>query len=239
MAYFNKSRGVQGSRIVVLKKQQRCYNYDMKTDVIYLLGMFEDEQNPLFLDIQSRLQRHQKSCTPIKLFENRAFGSYSFFKEIQRVKDILEKQVPSLLIAHSLGAYVALCARPTTPLILLDPSLCIAEIILSNTNKTIYSDGTYSFKLSKEFLESIKKCPAISEACQRIHDGKDISIYGAGKGGFRIAQNYHKLISHSYYTYLPDANHNFSNEGAQKIIWEEIKKWLDTTVSSQEVTVTH
>lgn len=209
----------------------------MKINTMYLLGMFEDEHNPLFLDIQSRLQKHRKSCAPIKLFENKGLGSSPFYEEIQRIKDLLEKHAPNLLIAHSLGAYVALCAHPTTPIVLLDPSLDIAEIILPNTNESVYSDGTCSIELSGEFLESIKKCSTINDVCQHIPNDRNISIYGAGKGGFRIAENYHKLIPNSRYTYLPDADHNFSDERDREIIWEEIRKWLDTTVPSHEVNV--
>ncbi|MDD4761667.1 MAG: hypothetical protein PHZ25_01405 [Candidatus Pacebacteria bacterium] len=56
---------------------------------------------------------------------------------------------------------------------------------------------------------------------------KKIDIFGAGKGGHKIAEQYHKYLPKSQYFLLLDADHEFSKQQDQESIFGLIKKRLD------------
>lgn len=201
-----------------------------RKSIIYIAGMFEDETSSLFLDIQTLTKQSQISCRFIKLYPVKPFGSYSFQKEIQRIGEIISKRQPSLLIAHSLGCYIAMHLPVFCPFILLDPSISIADIILSNISRGIYDDGEYTFKASSDFLNSIKESKSINILTNDIDNNVyTIDIFGAGKGGYKIAEEYHQNLTDSDYFFFPNAEHKFEDQASRREILQVIKKRLDTT----------
>ena len=206
----------------------------MMRSVIYIAGMFEDGTNPLFLDIQALAKKLQESCKYIKLYSGTTFGSYSYQNEIRRINEIVSKSQPSLIIAHSLGCYISTHLPVLCPFILIDPSVSITDIILPNIKRGGYDDGTYTFKVSPSFLNSVKISEPIEVLVRNIKNtGHHIYIFGAGRGGYRIAEQYHQNLVGSIYFFLPNADHEFSNRSSRQRILQVIKKRLDAKQSSR------
>lgn len=207
----------------------------MTPPVIYILGLFEDLENRLFQDIKSSIEDSGFNCLGIELYQGKTFGSYSFAKEIERIGKIIEKSNPPIIIAHSLGGYISLQFNTFHPLLLLEPSLAIADIFLSNIRQSqkgqkYYDDGENRVRLSPKFIESLTQMPTIEKVAQMTKN-KDIKIIGAGKGGYKIAEKYHINLPKSEYTLLPGANHNFSNKKDFEKINKIIKGRLGTSPS--------
>ncbi|HDQ16807.1 MAG TPA: hypothetical protein ENN31_01645 [Candidatus Vogelbacteria bacterium] len=113
------------------------------------------------------------------------------------------------------------------PIIFLDPSLYITDIILPNIKDGKYNDGKYMFKVSQSFLNSIKICKPIDVLTKNIKDnGCRIDIFGAGKGGYKTAEQYHQNLIGSNYFFLSDADHEFKNKLSKRKILGIIKKRL-------------
>ncbi|MCL5011837.1 MAG: hypothetical protein M1320_00220, partial [Patescibacteria group bacterium] len=139
----------------------------MENTVIYILGLFEEGNDPLFYNIRCFLQRNNCNVHGIELYSKNSFGSYAFDEEIGRITSEINKFRPALVVAHSLGAYVCLQLPISCPLVLLDPSIEIRKIIKSNSkqigSKYIYDDGINKSILSKEFIRSISIAPSIQK----------------------------------------------------------------------------
>ena len=162
-------------------------------DAIYILGLFENQGNPLWKFLKEEIQKSIK--INIQAFELYGsvdeFASYSFEDEVKRLNNVLQSINPSIAIGHSLGAYVLAQIPINCPLVLLEPSLSIKDMVGPNIKKddgiTTYNDGHYKFTISEEFLLSLEKTPAIEEIPFYIKT-KDISIFGAEHGGHKIAE---------------------------------------------------
>ncbi|MEX0918755.1 MAG: hypothetical protein WDZ85_02190 [Candidatus Paceibacterota bacterium] len=197
----------------------------MNKSIAYIGGMFESKKDNLFLDIQQKLSG---KCYFIDIYPNNQFGAYSFYTEIKRTSKLLGEIRPDLIIAHSLGAYIAMNLNIKCPLVLLDPSLSVDDIILPNINEGRYFDGTHTLNLSQEFLESLKTCPSVEILSKNLKHN-NVFIFGAGQGGFKIAERYHKQIHNSNYFFLPKADHDFSRKSDRKKILTVIQKQLGFT----------
>jgi predicted esterase YcpF (UPF0227 family) len=183
--------------------------------VIYIPGLFEAKESPLFRNIQKPASRKGFDCKIVDPFKNNIFGLNSFSEEIKRIEKIVQKTQPKLIVAHSLGAYSALQLKVTCQLLLLDPSLPIKEIVYPNLRKKLntwtYNDGHKEVILSESFVNSLKKTPSIKSVANQAKS-RDVHIVGAGKGGSKVAENYHHYIPQSNYTLLPQSDHNFSSK---------------------------
>ena len=116
------------------------------SDIVYISGLFEDIDKGLYPVIKNILETGAYNCVCIQLYKNsKDFGSYPFDIEIKRIDQEIGNYNPKLIIAHSLGGYVALQLQNDIPLILLDPSMPISEIINNNLQLTesgyFYNDG--------------------------------------------------------------------------------------------------
>ncbi|MDD4761826.1 MAG: hypothetical protein PHZ25_02295 [Candidatus Pacebacteria bacterium] len=208
----------------------------MNNYAVYIAGMFEDEKHPLFFEIKKFLKNIGWNCVFIKLYDNdKQFGSYSFKSEMERITDYIERIHPDLIVAHSIGGYIATQLSTRGFLFLLDPSLSVSDVILPNVKNGRYDDGKYVMDLSNEFLESIKTCASIEKNGKNIKQGENVFIFGAGKGGFKVAEQYHKNILDSHYFFLADANHDFSAAKDKKKIINLIKKRLGVKSPSRKV----
>lgn len=206
----------------------------MARNILYTAGMFENESSSLFLDIKNEVENLGASCNFIELYSGKPFGSYSFQKEVRRIEKVIFNYQPQLIVAHSLGGYIATHIATHCPLVLLDPSLNIADIVLPNVNHGKYSDGTYTFQPSSIFLDSIKTTSSIEILTRDSEvNGHCIDIFGAGKGGYKIAEQYHKNLIGSNYFVLPEADHQFQDQESRHKIVELIKKRLKTKRSSR------
>lgn len=195
----------------------------MKPYVFYILGLFEDTNNELSRNIGRFICDQGCDFHSIELYQGEKFGSYSFKKEIGRIKRIVKKNNPTIIIAHSLGGYISLQLNTSSTLFLLEPSSAIIDIFSSNIHQSqkgprYYDDKENKVRLSPEFMESLIGMPTIEKAT-KMTKNKDIEIIGAGKGGYKIAEKYHLNLPKSEYTLLPNADHNFSNkQDVNKII---------------------
>lgn len=202
----------------------------MKNVILHISGLFEDTPSRLFQYLQCHIELQNYRYTNVPLYIKNQFGSYSFIKETQRIQQVVNRYDPAIIVAHSLGAYVALQLDMTCPLVLLDPSLTIAEIIAPNLYEEnsilTYGDGTRHTILSYEFASSLKDTPSIENVCETCH-ARDVCIIGAGNGGYKIAEKYAAHIMSSQYLFLPNANHDFSSPNDRKRIFEVIKKRLE------------
>ena len=198
----------------------------MKHSVVYLLGLFDNKNNSLFLDTKFFLKRYGYTTYGIEIYPKKSFGSYSFKKELKRINREIKKHNPDLIIAHSLGAYISTQFKISCPCIFLDPSLEISKIVKSNLKQTQrqywYNDGTNHFLLSREFLSSVTKTPLV----ESIKFSNSVYIFGAGRGAGKMAEKYHKYIQHSYYKLLPRATHDFLRKEDRKKIYIVIKNGL-------------
>ncbi|MBI1975680.1 MAG: hypothetical protein HYS59_01615 [Candidatus Vogelbacteria bacterium] len=200
----------------------------MKVNIVYLFGLFENHTDSLFTYLKKNTV-HIEWCG-IELYPESEFGSYSFAEEMKRIQTIIDDIRPDMLVAHSLGAYVSAQLVFNCPVVFLEPSLAISDIVLPNTkhgnNGSLYDDGKHKVKLSTEFVESIKLMPSIKElAYSSKLSSEDVCIIGAGKGGHIIARQY--CIPSSRYVYFPNANHMFSGGKERRKILSLIKKRLD------------
>lgn len=206
----------------------------MTGSIIYIAGIFEDETSSLFLDIKDLSRQLEISCKFIGLYSGRPFGSYSFPREVRRIDKIIVENQPQIIVAHSLGGYIAMHIPVSCPLICLDPSLSITDIILPNTKHGTYNDGTYTFQASKTFLDSIEESDSIEVLTRNIQNkASHIDILGAGRGGYKIAKQYHQNLVGSSYFLLSEANHEFSDQISRQKILGILKKRLDTRQSSR------
>lgn len=198
-------------------------------DVLYILGLFEDEGNSLFNAVQKDMAGLGVNCEAVALYAGRPFGSYSLCDEIERIARVAEEVKPKLIVAHSLGAYMVLQRPVGCPAILLDPSLSINEIILPNTKAEkgsfIYDDGANKISLESEFVESVRRAKSIEEIAAS-GSVKDVTIFGTGKGGHKAAEQYHKYMPRSQYIFLQEADHNFSSQTFQTIVFDTIQRRL-------------
>lgn len=206
----------------------------MKTAVLHISGLFEVTPNQLFQHLQHDIERQNYRYTYAPLFLDGQFGSYPFIEEMQRIQKMVDECNPVLIVAHSLGAYIAMQLDARCPLVLLDPSLAIAEIVEQNLSEKngilAYEDGTRHVILSKGFVASLAETPSIETICQSSH-GRDVYVIGAGHGGHKVAEQYVAQITRASYVFLPNANHNFSEEHDRNEILKLIKKWLGTMPS--------
>lgn len=186
----------------------------MNRHAIYLAGIFESEGDSLSQFISAELQNLGIRLELVELYPNKKFGSYSFRKEIQRIQNIIQEKQPEIVIAHSLGCYVAIHFPIHYSLILLDPSMNVSEIVKSLGN---------GFAFSPTFLKSVRACASIENLATNIQSGERIFIVGAEKGGHKIAEQYHQNLSGSQYVFLSGANHDFSDETSRQEIFQIIK----------------
>lgn len=202
----------------------------MKKNIVYVLGLLEDEENSLFQYFKNELKNLEINLNALALYTKNKFGNESFIKSIQQTEEFIYDTKPEMIIAHSLGAYTLIQTKVNCPVILLDPSRSIIDIVLNNLkqyNKSyFYYDGKYDIRLSPMFLKSIKLALPIKKCVYNI-SSKDIRIYGAGKGGYKIAEQYHKYIPYSQYVFFSKADHEFSNKDDREQILITIKKWLN------------
>ncbi|MDD4761666.1 MAG: hypothetical protein PHZ25_01400 [Candidatus Pacebacteria bacterium] len=108
-------------------------------NLIYIFGLLENSQDYFFNKLKKYAEFIGFHCEGIELYESSNFGSYSLNEEIERIRQKVISLQPVIIIGHSLGGYIALQLSKTYPLILLDSSLAISDIILSNlkqNNKT-------------------------------------------------------------------------------------------------------
>lgn len=208
----------------------------MRKNIVYIHGLFEGKGNPL----TQYLKEHTSSDVEyhcIAPFSKDEFGTQSFYQAVQQVQDSIDTIRPEMIIAHSMGAYVAMYISTNQPLILLDPSLAVVDIITGNMTQdgsaSFYDDGKYRIKLSLEFLESIKATLSIERVAHNVKV-RDIHIFGAGNGGYKIAKQYHRYMPHSHYEILPSATHEFKDESDRQKILAVIKKRLNITLSREE-----
>lgn len=191
--------------------------------------MFEDLDNQLFINVNDFLQKNQYVCKGIELYQSSQFGVYSFQDEIERIQKIVDKYNPSLIVAHSLGGYIALHLKVSCPMTLLDPSLSVSEIFLPNlkikNEEFYYEDSERNIKISHEFVGSLKQVLSI-EKLSKIGGMKKVHIIGAGLAGYRIAEQYHASLPGSDYMFLPNADHDFLDMRSKKKITDIIKKQL-------------
>ncbi len=196
--------------------------------ILYIFGFLEDDTHPLYQKLKSNIPEYH--FHHITLYPNQSFGSYSFTKELGRISRVIDTIQPTLIIGHSLGAYISLLLQDAHRKILLDPSLPVSEIFLSNTQtvsgKYVYDDGITRLELSAQFIASIKKPSVTKIKPQKSLSVGYVDILGAGKGGYRIAERYAKALPQSHYMYLRNATHNFDSENDTKIITQLIKKRL-------------
>lgn len=198
----------------------------MDKSAIYIAGMFENGKGAPFSYIHTQMGKLNVCFDFIELYSGKQFGSYSFLEEVRRTEEIIKEKQPDIIISHSLGAYVAVLLPFRCPIVLLDPSLSISDIILPNVKNSRYNDGENTFDLYQSFLDSIKSCLSIEDAAKNIKNGERVTIVGAGKGGYKVAERYRDNIFGSQYILLPNADHGFSEEIDQQKILEIIKKWL-------------
>jgi len=201
----------------------------MKFTVLYILGLFANRQDPLFKYLRSQIEQQGARCEAIELYDGEKFGSYLITKELERIQRAFTELKPQMIIAHSLGAYITMQIHTNSPIILLEPSLSINDIILPNIKNDggsyVYDDGLHKVSLGREFVKSLRKLPPIkTPLCPKTGD---VYIFGAGKGGHRVAEQYHNSIFNSHYFFLPNADHNFSNRQERLKIMDVIKKRLD------------
>lgn len=203
----------------------------MKTKAVYILGFFENQQDDLFQYLKARMEPSRVELYGIELYGKNKFGSYSFFEEVQRIQKIVDDLHPVIIIAHSLGAYLLTQIQVDCPVILLDPSLDVGTIILSNIKyikgSYVYDDGQNQISLSSDFIDSIKIAPTIEDSVMNVISD-NVWIFGTGEGGYRIAIRYNGKIPQSKYILLQNADHKFSNKAHRKRILEIIKKQLES-----------
>lgn len=206
----------------------------MKRSIVYILGLFEDQENLLFRYLKEHLESSEIECHSIEPFAKDKFGVQTFHKTVKRAQDFIDLFKPEMIVAHSLGAYLSMQISTNQPVVLLDPSLAVADIVLNNLKQEnesyLYDDGKYRINLSSEFVESIKSMSSIEKSISNTIS-RDIYIFGSGKGGYKIAEQYHEYIPCSHYTFLPDSDHEFSNENDRQQILAVIKKRLDAMPS--------
>lgn len=197
---------------------------------LYILGLFETDKNPLFLDLKEKAEKTGSNCKSIELYENKPFGSSPFSEEVERIQKIINKNKPQVIIAHSLGAYVAAQLNFEGAKLFLDPSFSISEIIRFNVknkdDKSWYDDGENRVQLSNEFLNALNKSPSVDNVAINL-ENKDVYIMGAGHGGHKLAERYAKYLPEDHYLFLPQADHNFSSPADREFIWEVLKKRLN------------
>ncbi|MFH1145633.1 MAG: hypothetical protein V1707_01565 [bacterium] len=201
----------------------------MNHRITYIHGLFENADSYLYREIQRFLEEQKCAYEGVELYQRVQFGSYSFQKEVERIEEIVHRNNPTMIIAHSLGAYVALQLQNSYPLLLVEPSLAIADIVIPNIRyrdgTLIYDDGQSQVELSPEFVESLSLAPSIEKAAQHAKK-KDIHIVGAGRGGYLVAGSYHSCIGQSSYTLLPNSDHAFSDKKGLDDLFEIIKQRL-------------
>ena len=209
----------------------------MKRNIAYILGLFEDQEDPLFRYLKEYIESSGVACFGIEPFAEEVFGTQTFHKTVQRVQECIDILKPEMIVAHSLGAYAVLQISTDLPVILLDPSLALADIVLNNAKHYdgayFYADGKRRVELSPEFVESIKRMPPIEKSPVNM-TSQDIYIFGAGRGGYKIAERYQKHMPHAHYIFLPYANHEFSTEDDRQRILAVIKKRLDAMSNRRE-----
>lgn len=204
-------------------------------NIAYIFGLFEDKTHPLFSWLKARTTPSLPiEWNGIELYPESEFGSISFTDEIKRIQDIITDTHPQMIIAHSLGAYLATQVSFDCPSIFLEPSLSVSDIVVPNLKHEngawLYDDGEYKMQISTAFVESIKRLPSIKESCERLQNA-EVCILGAGKGGHKVAEQYHQSTPHSQYIFLPNADHAFSDEENKREILTTIEKRLDTMSS--------
>lgn len=199
--------------------------------VFYILGLFENEQDRLFKRVRDYIESQNVHCEGIELYAGNTFGAYDFSQELQRIQKIVNAHQPKMIVAHSLGAYVTTQLSIDCPAILLDPSYTVKDVIMSNLKhddkSSIYDDGEYRISLSLDFFNSIQSLPSIDKGAIQQTSIKELSIFGAGKGGYKIAERYLHHLPHAQYTFLQNADHNFSHEQEIHSMLVSIKKRLD------------
>jgi predicted esterase YcpF (UPF0227 family) len=186
----------------------------MKGLALYICGLSENINDPLPKYILNQLDVLGYDCQAIELYPDTTFGAYSFLKEIKRIKQIVLKSKPSLICAHSLGAYIALQINISCPILLLDPSLAVNGIALPEQDNC-----------SSKFLSSLSKTLPI-ESVAKLSRATRVQIVGAGHGGYKVAKEYKTHMPHANYTFLPNADHDFSNKRDLDMVVEIIKKAL-------------
>lgn len=198
----------------------------MKIKVLYVLGLFEDKNNPLLKSLKKDLGPNRYLIKSINLYSKYRFGSYSFIEEIDRIQKIVNKYQPDLVVGHSLGGYIAVQLKFACPLFLLDPSLSISDIIspriYMHKSKSFYKDSERQIELNNKFLQSLKKTSTLKTSCE-LSQSRKVFIVGAGKGGYKIAQQYAEYLPASMHRFLPTADHNFSKTKDRKEIIKIIK----------------
>lgn len=205
----------------------------MKKNIIYIFGLFENQENPLFKYLKNNIEDKEIEFQGIELYLKEQFSFNTFFEAMELVQKMIDARQPEIIIAHSLGAYVAMQMKipDNCQIVFLDPALSITDIILNNLKQDnklyFYDDGESKIELLPEFVESIKTMPTIEMSAKKI-TSRDVCIFAAGKGAYKIANQYHKYISDAKYFFLPDANHEFSNEKDRQQIFETIKMRLSS-----------
>lgn len=205
----------------------------MQNCVIYISGLFEDLNDPLFFNVSHFLQKNKYICEGVELYKDTQFGAYSFQNEIERIQKAVDGFSPTLIIAHSLGGYVALHLKVSCPILLLEPSVSVADIFLPNlkiiNGEYYYENKERTVNLSSEFVESLKQTLPI-ESLSKIGERNKVCIVGAGLAGYQVAEKYHAILKGSGYVFIPNATHNFMEKQSLQIIKEIIKKLVIVTL---------
>lgn len=207
----------------------------MRKKILLILGLFESQDNNR---ISSNFKKHFEVDADVQVlapFSLDVFGTKDFISLLKEVRSRITSESPDVVVAHSLGAYLTMHCSSSVPVFFLDPSLGIDKIIKDNVsvrkNAIQYSDGDTLLNLSETFYRSLHNLPSIDELCAKF-TGDKVYIFGAGKGGSKVAQQYAKKISKSEYFELSEANHDFDNPRDQYHIIQQIKKELSVMPSS-------
>ena len=208
-------------------------------NVVYVFGLFENKTDPLFSWLKNHTESLGVRWHGLEMYSAPSFGSRPILDELERAGQTLAEIKPDLIVAHSLGAYTAAQLALDCPVILLDPSLALHEIILPNTKKVdatwLYDDGEYRAEISDAFMTPLVHTPSIEESAEKLRlRNIPVHIFGAGKGGHKIAERYHRNIPNSRYTFLSHADHAFSGENERNEILTLMKKQLGATPSRSE-----
>lgn len=191
-----------------------------------MTGLFEKLDDQLFQRVSDFVQQQGYVIHGMELYPGTSFGNRKFTTEVARVQQEINKYDPCLIIAHSLGAYTCIQTTVKCPLVLLEPSFKIADIILPSLKRNgesyLYSDGTHHLSISQNFIQSVKNAPSIEKSAQNIRSNR-VHIFGAGKAGYKIAEQYHAYLQNSDYSLIPNADHDFSAEEDLQKIFMTIK----------------
>lgn len=132
------------------------------------------------------------------------------------------------LVAHSLGAFIALLTRTSdiSGLILWEPSLHPKEMFKNVKKDGFYNifDLGYEARIHQNAIASMFNLPTLQTLLGKIH--KPIAIISAEKTGKKIGEHYYTLASEpKKFSVISGAGHNFDEVDTESQLFKLTLEW--------------